>query len=207
MKNDSPHTFSKIVSYLFHPLLMPTYGLFLFFWVDSTANYFMKFETKRTLFLMTFTFTFVMPFLNALFLLRAKYIRSLHMETRAERRLPLLATAVFYMAEYYLLYDKNIPETLKMLMLSATLSVMLTVIINLFWKISAHMIGIGGITGAMFVLSYTLHFGPAAALMMILVFIAGLIGIARLQLKAHKPAEVYVGFFLGVMCPMIFLIF
>ena len=166
----------------------------------------MKFEIKRALFAMTFCFTFLLPVFNALVLLRTKYIKSLSMETKEERRIPLLATAIFFAVEYYILSKSAVPQTLKLLILSATLSVVLTVIINVFWKISAHMIGIGGVVGAMFALSYITHFRNAEWLMIGLITIAGIIGMARLQLKAHSPTEVFVGFIVGGMCPIIFLV-
>ena len=196
---------AKIISYLFHPLLMPSYGLLLFFYLDRHVSYFLPFEIKKTLFLMTLSFTFVLPVMNAIVLLRMKIIRSLSMETKEERRLPLLITAIFYFAEYYLLTEAEVPATLKLLMLSAIISVMLTVIINLFWKISAHMIGIGGITGMAFILSILFQ-TPAFLIISSLFVIAGIIGYARLQLQAHSIAEIYSGFFVGFLCPMIFLL-
>ena len=165
----------------------------------------MKFELKRALFLMTLTFTFLLPLLNALLMLRMKQIASLNMETRKERRIPLLVTAFFFVTEYYVLYNKAVPSLLKLLILSAAISVVITVICNLFFKISAHMVGIGGLCGGMFVLGYILHFQNAVPLMIALVFIAGLVGMARLQLNAHTPFEVFSGFILGVMCPLGFL--
>ena len=195
---------AKIISYLFHPLLMPSYGLLLFFYLDRHVSYFLPFEIKKTLFLMTLSFTFVLPVMNAIVLLRMKIIRSLSMETKEERRLPLLITAIFYFAEYYLLTEAEVPATLKLLMLSAIISVMLTVIINLFWKISAHMIGIGGITGMAFILSILFQ-TPAFLIISSLFVIAGIIGYARLQLQAHSITEIYSGFLVGFLCPMIFL--
>ena len=183
---------------------MPTYALALYFWVDADDTYFMRFELKRALFAMTFCFTFLLPLFNALILLRTKYINSLSMETKEERKIPLFATAIFFSAEYYLLQKSGVASTLKLLVLSATISVVLTLIINLFWKISAHMIGIGGVVGAMFALSYICHFKDAEWLMIGLILLAGIIGMARLQLKAHSPAEVFVGFIVGVMCPLVF---
>jgi hypothetical protein len=185
---------------------MPTYGLLLYFKVDSGADYFMKPQLKWILIGMTFAFTFAMPFLNCLFLLRSKYIHSLHMETKEERRVPLLMTAFFFAGEYWMLHDRAIPENIKMLLLSGTIALVITVIINIGWKISAHMVGIGGMTGGMFVLSYLLHYHHAASLMVLLIFLSGIIGMARLQLKAHTPLEVLAGYVLGVGCPLIFLL-
>ena|ERR1051326_4625710 len=207
MNSTSPFTlFSRIISYLFHPLLMPTYGLLLYFWVDSSASYFMKPELRWILLGMTFSFTFFLPLLNTLILLRARYIQSIHMRTRQERRVPLLVTAIFYMAEYWLLHDRDVPQTLKLFILCATIAIVCTVVINLFWKISAHMVGIGGVCGAMFVMCYILQFRGGPLLMAGLFLLAGFIGSARLQLGEHSPLEVFAGFLLGAACPFIFMV-
>ena len=193
---------AKIISYIFHPLLMPTYGMFLYFRIDHSASYFVKFDLKVLLIIMTFVFTFILPLINSLFLLRSKFIKSLSMETKEERRLPLLMTAIFFSAEYWMLHDRAIPELLKFFLLNASLTIVFTLIINIFWKISAHMVGIGGMCGAMFVLSYLIHYDNAAWLMIILLLAGGIIGAARLQMKAHTPLEVFGGFILGLGCPM-----
>lgn len=195
---------AKIISYLFHPLLMPSYGILLFFHLDKQVAHFVSFEVKRTLLLMTFCFTFVMPLLNTLILLRMKIITNLQLETKEERRMPLLITIIFYFAEYYILSEPEVPATLKLLMLSAIISLMLTLIINLFWKISAHMIGIGGITGMSIVLCY-LFKNPELILISSLIFLAAIIAYARLKLAAHTSSEIYAGFLIGFLTPMIFL--
>ena len=184
---------------------MPTYGVALFFMVDRSAAYFTKTELKLLLLIMTFIFTFILPLINSLYLLRTKYIRSLQMETKEERRLPLLMTAIFFAAEYWMLHDRAIPEELKLLLLSGTLALVLTVMVNLFWKISAHMVGLGGITGGMFVISSMVHYQNAIWLIIILLFISGITGMSRMLLKAHTSLEIFGGFILGAGCPLIFL--
>ena len=64
-------------------------------------------------------------------------------------------------------------------------------------KSSLHMLGMGGIIGFVMIMSfeYQLNFN---ALLASLFLVAGLIGVARLSLKAHSPAEVYIGFLVGV---------
>ena len=69
-------------------------------------------------------------------------------------------------------------------------------------KSSLHMIGIGGIIGFVMIMSfeYQLNFN---SLLASLFLVAGLIGVARLSLNAHKPGEVYIGFLVGVLAQWI----
>ncbi|MBA3971282.1 MAG: hypothetical protein H0X46_03925, partial [Bacteroidetes bacterium] len=140
--------FAKIISYLFHPLLMPTYGFALIFFTENYISNFISSELKFIILGVTFLFTFLLPGLNALILLKMGRIRSLEMESGKERIIPYTSTALYFFALYYLFYNAEFPAVLKLLILGAAISILLTLIINFRWKISAHTVGIGGIAGA-----------------------------------------------------------
>jgi len=73
---------------------------------------------------------------------------------------------------------------------------MLNVIIVPWWKISSHLIGLGGITGL--ATSIFLRLGADISIwLMIILFISGITGFARLRLQAHTPAQVYSGYIAG----------
>lgn len=113
-----------------------------------------------------------------------------------------MVAAIFYFAESYFLMNTDIPVLIKALMFGATLLVISVLLINLFWKISAHMTGIGGLCGMMLAVSYRLQIN--LHLIIILLFlIAGLVAFSRLKLSAHNPAQVYIGFLLGVSVQLI----
>ena len=68
--------------------------------------------------------------------------------------------------------------------------------ISYFWKISAHLVGWGGLVGLILILS--LRFNTDLMLFLILAILSsGFIGFARLKLEAHNPLQVYSGFLLG----------
>ena len=189
--------FAKVISYLFHPLLLPTIGLFLIFNLDEAGLWISSPQMRLFLYAATFTVTLLLPLLNALFLIKMKTISSLEMKTREERKIPYLITAIFYFAESYFLMKWDVPVLIKALMLGATLLVVSVLFINLFWKISAHMVGIGGLCGMMIAISYRLQINLHPVLIALFI-IAGLIAFSRLKLNSHNPAQVYVGFLLGV---------
>ncbi len=138
-----------------------------------------------------------MPVLTALILLQKGMIRSLEMHSVAERRLPFISTAFFYLVCYYLLLQLPIPRMLSLMVLGATISIFIAWILSFKWKVSIHMIGIGGITGMLFGLSQVLN---AGLIMMILtsVLISGLLGSARQYLGSHTPLQIYAGFAIGL---------
>lgn len=180
-------------------------GLFLLFHLDEPGLWRPSPEVQLFLYALTFLATFLSPILGAMALLKLNVIHSLEMDSKEERKIPYLLTAVFYFAESYFLIRLDLPVLLQSLMLGATLLILLALIINIFWKISSHMIGIGGICGIMLAISYRMQIDLHGTLMALFV-LAGLIAFSRLRLNAHSAAQVYVGFFLGLIVQIIFLL-
>lgn len=199
-------SFAKIISYLLHPLLMPTYGTLILYALPTHLNVFTTLKQILIITSFTFSFTFLMPVLNALFLKRMGYIQSLQMETPEERRVPYLSTAILYFIQYYLVGKTDLPSLFKVLMLGATLSVILTLIINLKWKISAHMVGIGGLIGAFAGIAYRIQI-DIISVIVALFFISGIIAFARLKLNAHTQLQIYAGFGIGFLSELLLIIF
>ena len=185
---------ARFFSYLFHPLIMPTMGLFLLFSYTYLAH--LPAEGKRAIYLIVFITTCVLPLSIIPIFLYKNLIKNVQMKSRKERMKPLFITAILYYFSYYLLGQLAVPELINTFMLGIVISITLTFMISYIWRISAHMVGIGGITGAILALSIRLMI-DIQLVFMLLIFIAGLIGTSRLYLQAHKPSQVYSGFFLG----------
>ena len=189
---------ANIISHLFHPLLMATYGcLIVFFGLTDTIYFiFTPFKLKLVLTFTIFSFTFLLPVLNLLILYKLGYVSSLMVEHRRERTFPLLMTSLCYFGLFYMIYDFNIWPAIKLFILGGGLCIFFAAIVALWWQISAHMIGIGGLIGALFAICYFMQMPILMAICACLI-IAGCIGFARLKLNAHTPAQVYVGFIFG----------
>jgi hypothetical protein len=194
--------FAKIISYIFHPLLLPTFGLFLIFHLNDGGLWVPRPQMQWILLVFTFSLTGLLPLLTALFLYQSKQISSLEMQTKEERKLPYMALAVFYSCESYLLMRLEVPALVQEFIFGATILVISALIINMFWKISAHMLGIGGLTGLMIAISSRLQI-DIHLILVALFLIAGLVAFSRLKLDAHNPAQVYTGFLLGVVAQLI----
>lgn len=203
--NSFEHKISKIISYVFHPLLMPTYGLILLLYTNNYISTFTPSKIKLFIIGITFIFSFIMPALNALILLRMKRINSLEMETPRERVIPYSSAIVYFLALFYLFLKSPFPPIICLLILGAAVSIFLTLIINFKWKISAHAVGVGGIIGAILGISYRLMI-DLQLILFISIALAGLVGYARLRLNAHNPTQVYCGFLLGIVTELLIMI-
>lgn len=189
---------AHLISYLFHPLLMATYGCLLVFFVFTNSIYFVftPLKLKLVLTLTVFAFTFLLPSLNLLILYKLNYVSSLKIEDRKERIFPLIMTALCYFGLFYMIYDFNIWPAIKLFIFGAGFCILSTAIISIWWQISAHMIGIGGLIGVLIAMSYFMQM-PIFSMISCCILIAGAVGFARLTLKAHTPTQVYVGFLFG----------
>lgn len=210
LSNPAPKTvevrFEKLLSTLFHPLSMPTYGFLLLFFTENYISTFTSPRIKILVLAATFVFTFLLPAINAFILLKMGRIKSLEMESSEERKIPYAGAAIYFFSLYYLFNNIGFPNIFQILILGAAISIVLTLLINFKWKISAHTIGIGGIAGAVLGIVYRLHIDLHAVLIVV-VFVSGFVGYARLKLKAHTPAQVYSGFVLGFMVELLLMMY
>lgn len=197
---------AKIISSIFHPLLMPIVGVLIIFNVDSYISYSVPSDLKKAVLLLIGVSTFITPLLISLLLLQRKIIKSLDMETTKERIIPYAFTIIFYVFTLYMLKRAPLHPIIFYFIIGATLSVILAFIINIKWKISAHMIGIGGLVGALIAISLSMEVYVTQYIVLALIA-AGLVGTSRLVLKAHTQAQLFAGFILGLISQVLVIYF
>jgi len=198
---------ARMISYLFHPLLMPCYILIILLNLDSIASLSVPLTYKLTLTGVVLLMTVILPLLFTWLLMKVQYITSIFITTKEERVYPILSIAIFYYATYYLLKEVHISAIFSYYMLGATLVAILALIINFYRKISLHMLGIGSFTGLF--LGLSLNFGINFTTEIITgILLAGVIGYSRLKPNAHQPSDVYSGFLTGavVLALLLFLL-
>jgi hypothetical protein len=188
---------ARIISYIFHPLLIPTYSFLLLLNMKAYFSMIIPGSAKWLIISLIFITTFLFPSLFVLFFYRRKLISSVQMESKEDRTLPYVVTVIFFYVTYYLLKRLQISPIFYYYMAGATFLVISTLIINLFWKISGHMVSVGALLGAVIALSIILGINLTPALL-ITILLSGLVGSARLKVGSHNPPQIYTGFFLGL---------
>lgn len=185
-----------IFSTLFHPVVIPTLGMFILLQLNTYIRFAVAPGARRLILLLVFINTAVAPVLSLLIMKRTGYVKTLTLEERNERILPLLlATALFFIT-YYMLRQITLPSIVYFYIISATLLLLVTLMASFFWKISIHMVALGGITAFLIITSLLLR--TDVSRLIIAAFVAsGITGSSRLILKAHTPVEVYAGYMLG----------
>lgn len=182
---------------IFHPLLIPTLGIFILFHLNTYIAFSVAPGARRFIILIVFINTAIAPVLSFLIMKKTGYIRDFSLKERSERILPLLVATALFFITYYMLRQLPLPSLVYFYVISATLLILLTMMVSFFWKISIHMVSLGGFTGFLIITSLLLR--TDISWLIILAFMAsGLTGSSRLILKAHTPAQVYAGFIMGI---------
>ncbi len=187
---------AKIVSTIFHPLLVPTYALLLLMNLNTHSILSIPENYRYIVVGFVFIFTFLIPTLIILITVRLGKVGSLQMETQRERVFPLLMVAVLFYATYYMLKQASMSGLITFFMVGSTMLVLITLLINYATKISLHMTAWGGLLGTLF--GFAIRFQYNLTLVIFsLILLIGIIAAARLKLNAHKPFQIYLGFLLG----------
>lgn len=194
---------AKVISVVFQPLLVPTYTLLAIFSLNSYISLLVPAQVKQLLIWIVLLSTFVFPVLFIFILYRRGLIKSLNMDLKEERIFPLIVTGIFYFLMYYIVWQSQLDVIYNLLFLGSALLIALSLVVSFYWKISMHMIGVGGMLGALIGVSLAAYV-DTALYVILAALICGLVGFARLKLKAHTPAQVYAGFFAGF-CLMLIL--
>jgi len=188
---------ARIISYIFHPLFVPFYTFLILL---NTNNYFslmIPLKGKLLLSGIILLTTVLLPFFTSRLLLRMKIIHSFFPEIREERIYLLLNVAIFYYLSYYLLKGTQVSMVFSYFMLGSTFLVICALMITFFHRISLHMIGTGGLTGALLGLSLG-HSLDVTGFIISVILLAGLTGSARLKINSQQPSEIYSGFLVGI---------
>jgi hypothetical protein len=187
---------SQFISWVFHPLLMPFYAMWLLLLFQGISIEMIPLKLKLMLTGMVFISASLIPLGLIFVLYKLGLINSMYMNTREERLFPLLVIAIFYYLTYYLLKGIPIPLIFHMYMLGATFLIIVLMAVNFFRKVSLHAAGMGAVTGL--VAGTAFHDGAnLAPVMIVCLLISGLVASARIKLNAHQPADVYLGWLTG----------
>ena len=186
---------SKIISIILHPIFMPIIAFSLSLKLIPNIGFAIT-NYLNFIYLILLFSTIILPLISILFLIKNKIASSLEMSNYKERSVPLFTTAIWMCYGYYKLKDIIIfAPILKAELICAIIIIFIASVISKYWKISLHMLGIGGAVGVLF--SLNILFGGFLQIIILSVLFAGILGVARLEEKAHNHAQIYTGFLVG----------
>jgi hypothetical protein len=192
---------ARIISVLFHPLLMATYLFTLLAWALPSALSPIQPSSHLTFIGLIFIVTFLFPLLNIGIFKAFGTIQSIAMKDRRERVIPFIFISGIYVIVTYLLYSRSRfspDDNFLKLMIIIDLLVLVSTISTFFFKVSVHSVGIWGVIGITILLTKVSEVNTLFYATIALILLAGMVMSSRLQLQAHTNREVMWGSVLGL---------
>jgi membrane-associated phospholipid phosphatase len=151
----------------------------------------------------TFVFTGLLPAVPVWLLMRRGEVHDLFISKKEERTMPYLFSFMAYVFwALFMWRTMQFPMFIVAMGIGSAISIFIIIFINLKWKISAHVAGMGGLSGAVFGVCFRLAINPVW-LFAIVLTISAIVALSRIELKAHTPAQTLVGFLIGFLAVFI----
>ncbi|NVO31560.1 hypothetical protein [Hymenobacter lapidiphilus] len=195
-----PRLLATVLSAVFHPLLVPLYLFYIVCYQLPGVAAHPALPARGLVLALVAGGTLGLPGLGTALLVWLGYADSVELRQRRQRTMPLLLAALSFGVTAALLYRPQEPDPLLFRMMAGmTLAVLLTLLITLRWKISAHGVGMGGAFGLLLLLHLSSTTETASLWWLAgCAVVAAAVSRARLVLDAHTPAQVWAGLALGL---------
>ena len=190
---------ARIMSMLFTPFYLPLVGLVALFLFSYMSL--LPLAYKLPMLLTVYISTILMPSLLIHLYRRFQGWTSKELGRKERRIVPYLISILCYFGCFFLMEYRNTPRVISIILVAALVIQMVCALINVWWKISTHTAGIGGLAGGLVVYSIAFSFNPIWWLAFV-ILLAGMVGTARMILRQHTLAQVVAGFLVGVVCAL-----
>ena len=193
---------ARVISAIFTPFSIP----FLAFLILFLFSYLriMPIQYKLIVLGVVYCFTILMPTLTIFLFRKINGFSPEDLGERKRRFMPFMLTITSYVFCLVMMHRLNIPWYMTGIILAALIMMVICIIVNLKWKLSEHMAGVGAIVGGLVSFSALFGYNPIWWLCLF-ILIAGVLGTARIILQHHTLGEVLVGFAVGLICSLLVL--
>lgn len=193
---------ARVISAIFTPFSIP----FLAFLILFLFSYLriMPIQYKLIVLGVVYCFTILMPTLTIFLFRKINGFSPEDLGERKRRFMPFLLTITSYVFCLVMMHRLNIPWYMTRIILAALIMMVICIVVNLKWKLSEHMAGVGAIVGGLVSFSALFGYNPVWWLCLF-ILIAGVLGTARIILQHHTLGEVLVGFAVGLICSLLVL--
>lgn len=195
---------SRIVSVIFTPFMVPFVAFFLLFFF--TYLHIMPLGYKVTVLALVYCFTILLPMLGIYLFQKMNGWGIRELGHREKRFIPYGLTILSYMACLLTMHRIHLPRYMSGIIVATLICMLLCTLINIKWKISTHMASSGMMVGGLLSYSFIFRFNPVIWLCLF-ILLSGMLGSARIIVRQHTLNEVGGGFFVGLFCGIIGILF
>ncbi len=190
---------SQLLSFIFSPLLVPSYGMMLASFLSVLAV--LPLRVLWTTVAITFVITCLLPLTGILALYKSGMVKDPGLNARGERFIPYVLAMLCYLGCAFFLYRASAPVWLSLFYVGGATAIAINTLVNIKWKISAHAAAVGGLVALLFRLAashqaiYDMNVWISCG-----VIVAGMVMTARVYLGRHSLLQVLAGVANGFAC-------
>lgn len=195
---------ANFISYIFHPLFIPLYVAYYLVFVHQGYFVGINQQEKLWVLLRIILNMIFFPALTVLLLKGVGFIDSIFLKTQRDRIIPYMGAGIFFFWIYLVFRNQpEIPLILTSFVFGVFITSSIALIANIYFKISMHAIGCGGMLGLMIVVLNNNSSAPFTLPFMIAIFISGLVCTSRMIVSDHTQKDIYLGLFCGFICQLL----
>ena len=184
---DNLYRTAQIISAIFTPFLLPFVAFVLLF--TFTYLRILPLQYKLIVLGIVYCFTILLPMLSIYLIF-----------------VPYALTILSYIGCVITMYRYHLPRYMGGIIIATLLCMVICALINIKWKISTHTASSGMMVGGLLSYSFIFQFNPIGWLCAF-ILLAGMLGSARIIVRQHTLNEVMGGFFTGLFCGVIGILF
>ena len=188
---------ARAMSIVFTPFYLPLLGLAVLFTFSSLNMLALSYRLQ--VLLLVYFFTILLPTFLIHLYRRSQGWTLIELGQKRRRMVPYAISILCYLTCIWLMQRLHIYHFVPSILMAALLIQMVCALINVWWKVSTHMAGIGGVTGALIIFSELFSFNPVWWLCLVLI-LAGVLGTSRMILRQHSLPQVVCGYAVGLVC-------
>ncbi len=195
----------KLFSIILHPIFTPIIFINLTFFLIPQTKIFAE-EEFAWFFIKLVSITIIIPLTSVLIMYKNKMISSYEINKKEERFGPILITAFCYAILLIMLKFKYSLDSLVAGQLFGVAVILFSaLIISIFWKISLHMLAIGG--GCGIIISIYLISEKGFFFIIGLIVTSIFLAVCRRKEKAHNNNQLIMGFLVGLIIEITCILF
>lgn len=193
--------FAHLFSYIFHPLFISLYATYYLAFIHPGYFNGISENGKIWVLLRVANNMVFFPAILVLLLKRVGFIDSIFLKTQKERIMPYIGSGIFFFWMYLVFRNQSeVPSILTAFIFSVFISSSVALIANIYFKISMHAIGVGGLLGLILVIFFTDTSSPVTLPLVIALLITGIVCTSRLMASNHTQKDIYLGLLYGILC-------
>jgi hypothetical protein len=195
--------FAHLFSYIFHPLFIPLYVTYYIVFINPDFFVGISDKEKTRIIPMVILNMIFFPLLTVLLLKGVGFIESVFLKTQKDRIIPYMAAGLFYFWMYLVFRNQaELPLIITSFVFGVFLASSVGLIANIYFKISMHAIGCGGMIGLVLIILKT---GSSVITLplAIAILISGIVCTSRMIVSDHTQKEIYLGLLFGFFCQYI----